>query len=159
MIAFAAPLIALQLLFPMFSLILLASYFKEAVIVCIAIIILANLVVLKSKCLKQKLYCYIGVFYGLEDEEIKKGQKVSEEIFFTAILTSWISPSTLWSHNFKFKSYFLIVSSLTTLIAYAVGIIFVFFFTYYEVFKLDLLQTENPPITHCFKNEENDSLR
>jgi hypothetical protein len=155
MIIFVAPLIAQQLLFPLFSLIMMAAYFKVFVIVAISIIMLANVAVLNSNCLKQKLYCKIGNLYSFNDQKIKNGKKESEEIFYTAILTSWLSPCTVWCHNFKFKSYFLIVNSLTTLLGHAAGIISVFILTYFGVLKMDLLQTENPPITHCFIPQHN----
>jgi hypothetical protein len=159
MIVLAAMPITLQLLFPLFSLILLASYFREFVIVFIAIVVSMNAAVLKLKCLTLKLYCPIRKLYGFDDEHIKFGQKESEQIFYTALFTSWISPCTVWSNNFTRKSYFLIVSSLTTLVGHALGITFLVFLTYFEVFKIDLAQTKSPPITHCFKRQENMSIR
>ena len=155
MIIFAALPITLQLLFPLFSLILMASYFKVYVTVCIAIIILANAAVLKSKCLKQKLECNISFLYKFSNDIYTKGKKESEEIFFTAILTSWVSPCTVWCSSLNLKSYFLIANSLTTLIGHAAGIASVFILTYFEVLKMDPLQTGNPPITHCFMNQDN----
>ncbi len=160
MIIFAALPITLQLLFPLFSLILMASYFKEFVIVCIAMIILANAAVLNSKCLKPKLYCDIRDLCCFNEKYLRKGQKESDEIFYTSIFTTWISPCTVWCHTVKFKSYFLIVNSLTTLLGHAVGIIFVFILTYLDVLKMDPLQNETPPITHCFLlNEGNFTMR
>ncbi len=157
MIIYAAPLITLQLLFPLFALILMASYFKEFVIVCIAIITIVNAAVLKSKCLKKKLYCDICKLQ--RDTFKKRSKKEPESIFYTSIFTSWISPCTVWANNFKFKSYFLIVNSLTVLLGHSLGIVSISILTYFEVLKLDLLQNENPPITHCFKNQDNVSLR
>ena len=159
MLIYVALPIFMQLLFPLFSLILMASYFKEYVIVCIAIIMLTNLVVLKSKCLNKKLYCDIWKLYSTVDENMKKGKKETDEIFNTAILTSWISPCTVWSNNTKFKSYFLIANSLTTLLGHAVGIASVFLMTHFEILSMDLSKLENLPITHCFRNFENVSAR
>ena len=36
----------------------------------------------------------------------------AQTVFSIAIFTSWISPSTVWSNNFQYKSYFLIISRL-----------------------------------------------
>ena len=137
----------------------MASYMKEYAIVCIAIIMLANVAVLKSKCLRKNLFGNIGRLYDMNDENIKKGQKESEEIFSIAIFTSWVSPCTVWSNNFVFKSYFLIVNSLTTLLVHALGIVSVFLLTQYRILLTDLSQFENPPITHCYRNIENNSIR
>ena len=157
MIIYAALPISIQLLFPLFSLILMASYFRELVIVCVAIIILTNIAVLKTKCLKKKLYCNIDNIYRYAN--MNTWQEESEEILHTALFTSWISPCTVWSNNFNSKSYFLIVNSLTTLIVHAFCLVSVFVLTYYKYLLEDLSQFDNPPITHCFKRNENYSLR
>jgi hypothetical protein len=159
MIIYVAPLIALQLLFPLFSLILMASYFKGIVIVCIAIIILANAAVLNFEWLKKKCFCDISLLYGHFDHKMQRGQKESAEILNTAIVTSWISPCTVWSNNFKFKSYFLIVSSITALLGHAVGILSVFILTRFGYLLVDLSLSENPPVTHCFRNQDKIFLR
>jgi hypothetical protein len=161
MIIFATLPITLQLLFPLFSLILMAAYFKEFVIACIAIITTLNLAVLT--CQSNQEY-HIKRLYASKDETkmkkmMKKGKQESEEIFLTAIFTSWISPCTVWSNNMKSKSYFLILNSLTTLLGHAVGIVSIFILSYFEVFKMDPLQTKNQPITHCFMNPDSVSLR
>ena len=159
MLIYAALPIFLQLLFPIFSLILMASYLKEYVLLSIGIIMLANFAVLKSKCLKEKLYCHVVDLYGMNADKMKEGLKEFDEIFNTAILTSWISPCTVWSNNFEFKSYFLIVNSLTTLLGHAVGIASVFILTHFGVLLTDLAQSENPPVTHCFKGHNISAFR
>jgi hypothetical protein len=159
MIIFAALPITLQLLFPLFSLILMAAYSKVYVTVCTAMIILANAFMLNCKCLKPKLYFGIWNLYSGSEENKFKKQKESEDIFYTAIFTSWILPCTVWANSFRSMSYFLIVNSLTTLLGHAVGIIFVFILTYCEVLKMDPLETKNVPITHCFKKEDNFTMR
>ena len=156
MIIYAAPPIFLQLLLPLFSLILMASYFKEFVIVWIGVIMLANMAVLSLPCFKKKLYCDIQYLYDSKDENRKRWEKESDEIFYTAILTSWISPCTVWSNNNKFKSNFLFINSLITFNAH---LLFGWFIPIISEFKWGQSKFEFPTIIQCFENQENISLR
>ena len=148
MIIYAALPICFQLLFPLFSLILSASGGNGLVLAQIASIMLANFVVTKSMMTKSNFV--IKDLYGHDNRDNqKKGRKESDEIFNTAIFTSWISPCTVWSNNHRFKSNFLIVNSLTTLLGHALSI-------FCAVFLADLRtlsQSENHPITLCYRNQ------
>ncbi len=64
-----------------------------------------------------------------------------------ANFTAWIAPCTVWANNFKYKSYFLIVSSTTCMLSHMICLISV----YIRAFLSDLLPAENPPIAHCFE--------
>ena len=156
MIIYAALPILIQLLFPLFSLILITSYLQEYVIFCIGIIMLANMIVLNLKCLKNKLYCGIQYLYDCKNENRKRWKKESDEIFNTAILTSWISPCTVWSNNNKFQSVFLIVNSIVTFAVLFFNIYFVALLSYY---RSNQSPVENPTIIQCYRNQENISLR
>ncbi len=154
MTIYVAPLIALQLLFPMFSLILMAAYLKEYAIVCITINILVTVAALHSNC------CFaFGTRVFERDPFRSKSSHYISPKYYIAIFTSWISPCTVWSNTFKFKSSFLIVSSLLSLTAHAVGILSIYLLTHFGYLLRDLSQFENPPLTHCFRNHDNISLR
>jgi hypothetical protein len=151
-IIFIAPLIALQLLFPMFSIILMAAYIKEYAIVWITINILVTVAALHSNC------CFA---FGTRvfERSLNGSSHYLSTKYYIAIFTSWISPCTVWSNTHKFKSSFLIVSSLVSLTAHAVGILSIYLLTHFGYLLRDLSQYENPPLTHCFRNHDNISLR
>ncbi len=76
------------------------------------------------------------------------GKKESGFVFFTAVLTSWISPCSIWTNNFCQKARFLLISSSTCIIVYFLHIITIGLFENLGFF----FPTENPPITRCFKD-------
>jgi hypothetical protein len=152
MVSYAALFIIPQILFPFLSLVLMVAYIKGFVIIFIALIVFTNAIVLKLKCLKRHLSPdYITDLYNNK----KQGDEDSEEIFLTAIFTSWIAPCTVWSNNNTFKSYFLITSSLICLLGHALGIVSVYLLTYFGCLLTDVSQSESPPFTHCFEFQDN----
>ena len=141
---------------PLFVLVILTAYFRWWVLVHIIGIIVINFLVLKCPKLEDILYPDVAKMYGnyskyLQTFVIDKAHRdlaeaESDFIFYTAIFTSWLSPCTVWAHNLTCKSYFLLVSSLTTLIGHGVGLMFI----YVLLLNSDLSDYANPPITHCF---------
>jgi hypothetical protein len=161
MIAFAAIPIMILIAGPLAAVVCMASYLREKVIMSIVLIIGLNACVLKFPCLAEKLYPKIQDLYeshelrGISEDDERRGKKESETMFYTAIFTSWISPCTLWANNYKCKSYFLLVSSFTSLLSHAILVAFIFI----HISSADLSQYDNPPITHCFGSSDNISLR
>jgi len=105
---------------PLYSLVLMATYLKGFVLLEIFIIILANFLVLKYLMYKGKPFPEIKLLYGesqkkgISVQAKQKGEEETQSMFFTAIFTAWISPSSVWANNFQCKSYFLLVTISST---------------------------------------------
>jgi len=138
---FVALPVTILIVGPLSSVVCMAAYFKENVIVCIIIISALIALVLKSPYLEDLLY---------DDDDLEEAYKSYELKQITAIFTSWISPCTMWFSESKF----IFVSSLTNLFGHFVGIASILIFISTAALPLN----DNPPITHCFKNENNISL-
>jgi hypothetical protein len=155
MIVFAFPFVVLQILGLLLSLVILASYFKLMVLLQIGFIILANFIVLKYILFKGDPFAEVELFYdisyGIYVEE--RCTQESKSIFRTAILTSWISPCTVWANNLTRKSYFLLTSSTTTIFAHLICLLCTYVYILFDRFDVN----SNPPILHCFKNLTNAS--
>jgi len=160
MIMFVALPVTILIVGPLSSVVCMAAYFKENVIVCIIIISALIALVLKSPYLEDLLYDDDDLEEAYKSYELKqthiskdvkrRAKRDREAIFFTAIFTSWISPCTMWFSESKF----IFVSSLTNLFGHFVGIASILIFISTAALPLN----DNPPITHCFKNENNISL-
>ena len=153
MVAFVALPIVILISGPLVAVICMASYFKDKVIVYIVINIVTNgCVLLLLPVLRRKLYPkFSNIYQRFESEEgendVYLGEREIERTFFTAILTSWISPCTVWANSYRTKSYFLLVSSFTCLLLHTSGVaIIIYTAMYYPPSSF-----ENPPITHCFE--------
>ena len=154
-------LVALPMLWllsgPLFSLVILTAYFRWLVFVHVFCVIGISFLVLK-KCpkLRNKLYPEISMTHGnysnhekeyfIDNEHRDMGESDSDSLFYTAIFTSWLSPCTIWARSLICESYFLLVSSLTTIIGHGVGLMII----YVLLLNSDLSDYANPPITHCF---------
>jgi len=153
MILFVALPVMLLIVGPLASVVCMAAYFKEKVIVCIIIIIALIALVLKSPCSQEILYKKTyseNAYKSCELEQSPKDwnrrmKRDREAMLITAIFTSWISPCTMWFSESKF----IFVSSLTNLFGHFVGIASILIFISTAALPLN----DNPPITHCFKNE------
>ena len=138
---------------PLCNLVLMSSYYQEAVVIFISLNIVSHL--FNATSFKQELLDYVKILYGhtnskyleKQKEENELGKVHLDEMIIRAIFTSWISPCTVMSNNDVHKSKFLIVSGRTSFIGHLFGLISVIFFALYA----DLSQQQNPPITHCFK--------
>ena len=106
---------------PLYSLIIAAAYFDGFVVVVVAVIIAANFLILKYAYYKGAPFPELNVLYAKSDETEKiqsdeeEGMAESQLIFFRAIFTAWVSPCTVWANNLRCKSYFLPISSVTSL--------------------------------------------
>jgi hypothetical protein len=64
MIVLVLPAILLQLLLPLLSMVVTAAYFRQWVLVYVAVVIAANAAVIWSPCLKRFLFCDLKRIYG-----------------------------------------------------------------------------------------------
>ncbi len=62
----------------------------------------------------QNLPKYLGVHKNATEEE--------DQVFLTAILTSWLTPCTVFESEGKSKTYTLLALSLTTFTVYSIGL-------------------------------------
>ena len=143
MIAYIFLPIVGQLLFPIFSLIVMGAYLKGLTLLVVAIAIVANALVLKPPCFKRQI-ASLPKFYKQFHPEAKEDKT---PIFLTGLLTSWIAPCTVWSNAPLFESCFLLVSSFTTFAIYFTVIVATFLYGsednsldyYYLIFALIFL--------------------
>ena len=132
----------------------MASYLQGYVLLSIACNIGALFVVL-----------YFMYFQKTNREEIKnlynncskpnaRGKKIMHNetfsIFFTSIFTAWVSPCSVWSVYYLYKTHFLLVSSTITCLCQLVNIISIY--CYINLYS-DISGDTRPPLTtHCFTN-------
>ncbi len=70
-------------------------------------------------------------------------------VFWTAVFTAWMCPCTVWENNLITKSYFLLVSSSTSIIIHWFSLIFICIYIY-----LDKLSLHLAPIFHCHNSTQ-----
>ena len=143
------PIIMVQQLMPLFSLVLMATHFRENVLVCVLVILVANFLVLESPCLKKNIFR--DIIFAFYDDQDELGKEERDTIFWKAVLTSWVAPCTFWKNS----SYFLIVQSLTTMCLDALGIVATLLYDYHA----DWSKIVYPPVIHCSQLLKNISRR
>jgi hypothetical protein len=144
MLACIMPIILLLLSGLLYSLVFVASYIQGYILLTISSVIVLNGFILFFKFFQQKNREELReVFYPTDEQQ---GKKESGSVFFTAVLTSWISPSAVWANTFGQKTWFLFHSSSTCIITYFIHIISI---GIYEKLVY-IFPTKNPPITRCF---------
>ncbi len=127
LIAFVFPLVMLQITGSAASLVLSAAYLKEVVIALIVFHIVAQFIILTCVLLK--------------------GRPISDNqtnVFWTAVFTAWMSPCTVWENNLISKSYFLLVSSSTSIIIHCFSLISISLYI-----SFGDLSSSSAPIFHC----------
>ncbi len=86
---------------------------------------------------------------SFQDEE--QGLEESKSIFVTSALTSWITTCTVWSNNLSHQSFFLLITSTTSILCHMFSLISICIFI-----SLDLISFGSfAPITHCFLKQGN----
>ena len=103
------------------SLLILVSYFEMPVIMCVLFIILTQFLVIYGLYFNRTKYDDERKNYQPDETGFNHPQNFiteSKYVFITAVFTAWITPCTVWTNNFTHKSYFLIISSLTTTVAH-----------------------------------------
>ncbi len=127
LIVFVFPIIMLQIIGSVATLVLSAAYLREVVIALIVFHILAQFIVLK--------------FFLLKGNPILDN---NNNVFWTAVFTAWMSPCTVWENNLITKSYFLLVSSSTSIIIHCFSLISICIYI-----SVDDLSSSLVPIFHC----------
>ena len=129
----------------------MATYIRGYILLCIAFTILSNLIMVRSYFKCKPIPIDKSVFVQKEGEptynqSLDEAEEEKRNMFWTGILTSWVSPCTVWVNNLKSKSYFLLISSLTTYFTHMIGI----FAIYLRLFYGRDFAMNNGAITHCF---------
>jgi hypothetical protein len=127
LIVFVFPLIMFQIIGSVASLVLSAAYLREVVIMVILLHVFTQFIVLK--------------FFLLIGKPITDHQT---NVFWTAVFTAWMSPCTVWENNLITKSYFLLVSSSTSILIHSLSLISICIYI-----SLDELSLHLAPIFHC----------
>ncbi len=141
------PIILLFLSGFLYSLVFVASYIQGYILLTITSVIVLNGFILFFKYFQKNKREQLRRFFYPIDEQ---GKKESEFVFFTAVLTSWISPCSIWANTFGQKTCFLLISSSTCIVVYFLNIIIIGIFERLGY----IIQTENHPITRCFHEIE-----
>jgi hypothetical protein len=130
------------------SLIIVASYIQAFILLALLSVTLFNFVLLKLRYFKKDDQKSLTEGFYSNDEE--NGKKESEFVFQTAVLTSWVSPCSVWANNFQKKTNFILLSSTITIATYVVFICAIVLAENQESFH----PTHNHPITRCFRNAD-----
>jgi hypothetical protein len=153
MIVFVALPVILLIAGPLATVVCMATYFKEKVIAYIMIMIALNAIVMKCFWSIPSSSPYKSCeTMNIREKYYEKQMKQDQETLLnTAIFTSWICPCSVWFY----KSNFLLMSSIMNLLGHITGVASILIL----ISSAELPLSDNPPITHCFKNENNLSLR
>jgi ankyrin repeat protein len=144
MLAGIMPIILLFLSGLLYSLVFVATYIQGYILLTISSVIVLNGFILFFKYFqKKKREVLRKVFYPTDEQQ---GKKESGFVFFTAVLTSWIAPCSIWANILGQKTWFLLISSSSCIVVYFVNIITIGVFEKLEY----IIPTENPPVTRCF---------
>jgi ankyrin repeat protein len=148
MIWILAPINILLLLGPAFSVVLFATYFEGFFLLSIGVMVLMMFFFFKVfYYTKEHIKDIIKHYYS---ERKETGTRDSELLFFTAALTSWISPCTVWKNNKKWRSKFILKSSLFCHILHLINLLSIYLLVDHGYFY----PPDHTPITHCI-NETN----
>ena len=127
---FAGCFVLFQIAGPLFNLIIMASYLQGYVLLSIACNIGALFVVLYFMYFQKTNREEIKNLYNncskpnAREEKILHNETFS--IFFTSIFTAWVSPCSVWSVYYLYKTHFLLVSSTITCLCQLVNIISIY---------------------------------
>ena len=155
MTLYVLPAIMLQLSMPLFCLIVMAAYLKGFVLLAIVAVVSANAAVLSVPCWKKRLTSGTNIYGSFIWSREAFVTEEKNSILLTAVMTSWIAPNTVWSSSIQLKSYFLLATSFTTFVGYAVALAA----TYSVAKTFNASFEELPPVTHCFEAENVSSTR
>ena len=112
----AVPSIAVQNFAFLMSLSMIASYLRGLVFVAVAVVIVANAVVVKLYLKFHPAPADKNLYKQNKDEPaflcaVEESKVNQRETFLAGVLTSWVSPCTVWVSSLKFKSFFMVVAS------------------------------------------------
>ena len=153
------PFIIILISGPLLSIILMATFFNEYVIVFVASIIFLNTVVMKLLYFRKADRKNIKKIYHINNKANVRFDELARQessyIFLTSVFTSWITPCTVWYNNFEMKSYYLLILSWLTLTYHALSIVF----HCVVINKFPQIFPTNLSLFHCFGNETNTTYR
>ena len=147
----------MQIVANLVTLTIAAAYFKSYSLFCGLITILLNLVALTAYFKwKKELRVSQSVYVKSKQDPVyvdslKQARIESQNMFLTAVLTSWISPCTVWTNNFKKKSKFLLISSLCNFLSNVLCLVSLYVYLYSG--PQGSLTYDYLPMTFCFQNE------
>ena len=148
------PFITMQVVANLVTLSIAAAYFKSYSLFCGLITVILNLVALTAYFKwKKELRVSQSVYVKSKQDPVyldslKHARIESQNMFLTAVLTSWISPCTVWTNNFKKKSKFLLISSLCNFLSNTLCLVSLYVYLYSSP-----QESLNLPMTFCFQNE------
>jgi hypothetical protein len=152
MVIFILPFIVLLITGPLFSLVIFATYFNAGVLIVIVVNITASFLVLKNVYVRKRPYPYTEHLYSrfkkMLQFGIQQGEREPQAILYTAVLTSWVSPCTVWTNNVQCKSLFLLLSNLISSVVHLLSYIVISI-----GFSIAHLP-QNISILQCFKNKD-----
>ena len=139
-----APLNFLLLAGILYSLILISSYYHLCVLLVIGFSSVVHYFCLSAVYRKEDQSKNIITVLYKNNKEF--GTKETNNIFWMSVFSSWVAPCTLWANNKNIKNYFLLASSLITIVVNLLSIAVV----YTLVSTVGLINNVNPPISHCY---------
>jgi len=113
---------------PLFSLITMATVYKELVFLLIAAIMIANYITMKCLLYKKNLLLEISPLYqygfddGMYPRAKEQGFQDSQNLFWKTIFTAWISPCIVWANCIFYKSRFLLATSTRSFVMHFLGL-------------------------------------
>ena len=151
------------------SWVFLAAYLKFYVVLCVVALMLINFAVLQTVIFKlgSKNKLIDASLDGVPDE---KRENECRQIFFTAVLTSWISPLTVWSNNMtsnrkreqlehnRLSKYFLSITSITSSLTLLLIILTSYAWITPDFVSSNANISSPTPLTYCFENVDNNSF-
>lgn len=145
------PFNVLLILGPISSLILLASYFKGAVLIQVALVMAFGFLILKKEYLSREAVKDIIQNYYNGINAVKTREV--HQMFYNSIFVSWISPCVVWANNSLAKTKFLLNSALITVGINCLSVVTLFLLCKFTSYG-DFAHSYNPPILNCLKNPQ-----
>ncbi len=103
----------------LYSLVFVATYIHGYILLTITSVIGLNGFILFQMYFQKNKREELRRFFYPTDEQ--QGKKECGFVFFTAVLTSWISPCSIWANTFGQKTCFLLISSSTCIAVYFIN--------------------------------------
>ena len=145
----------------------LAAHLRFFIIVCVMLVMAANFAVLSGAVFRLDSTNKI-IDAILDGVPADRYEKESRRVFYTAVLTSWISPLTVWSNNMtanrrrqqlqcnELSKKFLVISSITSSLSLSLIVLTSYAWTPVIFDGFSNYNGSSPaPLTYCFNVTEN----
>jgi ankyrin repeat protein len=160
---FVAPFIMCQNIGILAVWIVLTAYIREYVILCI--FLLTGLVYLTLQGFvfrwTSNNMATDAILNGVDQPD--EAKRRSQNVFFVAIVTSWISPCSVWCNNIAYRAkkfswflanYFLLISSISCVFSLTIAVLSLYAVTDGNI----IMQNQtNVPVLHCFNHYSNEN--